>query len=263
MNCLSRRCLLAASGGLLGAGALSLAATAAGGEAVAPRRKLKIVVAGAHPDDPESGCGGTIARLSDAGHEVVALYLTRGERGIQGKSLEQAAGIRTAEAEKACKILGARPVFAGQIDGDTEVNQRRYADFRGLLEAQRPDVVFTHWPVDTHRDHRACSHLVYDAWLGLGKRFALYYFEVLTGEQTQNFAPTDYVDIGATEARKREATMAHASQNPEEFYPLHDRMNRFRGDESGCKFAEAFIRQVQGAGSDLLDHGFPTPSWGG
>jgi N-acetylglucosamine malate deacetylase 1 len=255
MNPLSRRCLLAASGGLLGAGALSLATTVAvpGGEAVAPKRKLKIVVAGAHPDDPETGCGGTIARLSDAGHEVVALYLTRGERGIEGKSLEQAARIRTAEAEKACKILGARPVFAGQIDGDTEVNQRRYADFRGLLETEPPDVVFTHWPVDTHRDHRACSHLAYDAWLGLDKRFALYYYEVYTGRQTQNFAPTDYVDIGATEPRKRSATMAHASQGPEEVYQLHDLMNRFRGTEAGCQFAEAFIRQAQEAGKDLAE----------
>ncbi|HEX6908343.1 MAG TPA: PIG-L family deacetylase, partial [Terriglobales bacterium] len=46
--------------------------------------RLKIVVAGAHPDDPESGCGGTIALYTDLGHEVTILYLTRGEAGIKG-----------------------------------------------------------------------------------------------------------------------------------------------------------------------------------
>ena len=45
-------------------------------------RKLKVLVAGAHPDDPESGCGGTIARYVNEGHAVTALYLTRGEAGV-------------------------------------------------------------------------------------------------------------------------------------------------------------------------------------
>ena len=118
-------------------------------------RKRKIVVVGGHPDDPESGCGGTMARLADLGHEVVALYLTRGEAGIAGKSHEEAATIRTAECREACKILKARPVFAGQIDGATEVNPARYDEFRKILEAEKPELVFTHWPIDTHRDHRA------------------------------------------------------------------------------------------------------------
>ena len=43
-------------------------------------------------------------------------------------------------------------------------------------------MVFTHWPVDGHRDHRAISALSYDAWLGMGKKFALYYYEVSTGK---------------------------------------------------------------------------------
>src|SRR3954454_18994674 len=70
-----------------------------------PAHKLKIIIAGAHPGDPEAGCGGTIARYTDAGHEVVALYLTRGEGGISGKTAHQAADIRSAEAKAACEIL--------------------------------------------------------------------------------------------------------------------------------------------------------------
>jgi LmbE family N-acetylglucosaminyl deacetylase len=212
-------------------------------------RKLKIMVAGAHPDDPESGCGGTIMRYSDLGHEVVLLYLTRGEAGIPGKTASEAAAIRTAECQKACSILKARPVFAGQIDGNTEVNRARYGDFLKLMQAENPDIVFTHWPIDSHRDHRAISLLVYDAWVQSAKKFDLYYFEVDQGEQTQQFHPTDYVDITQTESRKRAACLAHASQHPEtSFYPLHERMNRFRGMECGRELAEGFVRHCQNLG---------------
>jgi LmbE family N-acetylglucosaminyl deacetylase len=211
-----------------------------------PRGKMKVLVAGGHPDDPESGCGGTIARYVDAGHEVLALYLTRGEAGIAGKTHEEAARIRTAEAERACSILGATARFGGQTDGDTRVDNAAYAAMRALLAQERPDAVFTHWPVDTHPDHRAVSLLVYDAWLRTGRTAALGYFEVLSGDQTQLFRPTDYVDIGAVAGRKRDACFAHASQRPEEWYPAHERMSRFRGMEHGCEQAEAFVRHDRG-----------------
>lgn len=157
-----------------------------------------------------------------------SLYLTRGEAGITGKSHAEAAAVRTAEVEKACRVLGAHLVFAGQIDGASEVTNQRCNDFRKILESLAPDVVFTHWPVDTRRDHRATCLLVFDAWLESRKRFALYYFEVMTGEQTSQFWPTHYVDITATEARKRAACYAHLSQNPDDFYGVHDKMNHFR-----------------------------------
>ncbi len=256
MKQISRREMLGRAGRLVGAGALGLplvepadAAQATGSPAAG--RRLKVVVAGAHPDDPETGCGGTIARYADLGHEAVVIYLTRGEAGIEGKSYQEAAAIRTAEAQKACGILKARPVFAGQIDGSTEVTPARYEEFRKLLEAERPDLVFTHWPLDSHRDHRAISLLVFDSWLGGGRKFALYYFEVMTGEQTSHFWPTHYVDITATEARKHAACFAHASQGPAEFYPYHDEMNRFRGLECGRKYAEAFLRHVQSPDDSL------------
>ena len=186
-----------------------------------------------------------MARYADLGHEVVALYLTRGEAGIRGKSHEEAARIRTAECHKACEILKARAAFVGQIDGSTEVTPSRYQEVQKILAAEKPDVVFTHWPIDTHRDHRAMSFLVYDAWLRSGRKFALYYFEVMSGSQTQHFHPTDFVDITDTEKRKRASVFAHASQNPAGMYAHHDRMNRFRGYECGRMYAEAFVRHVQ------------------
>jgi len=241
---------------MMGGAGGALAADFSGATEIQPadssNRRRKAVVVGGHPDDPETGCGGTMARLADLGHEVVALYLTRGEAGIEGKSHQEAATIRTAECQEACKILTARPVFAGQVDGATEVNPARYDEFRKILEVEKPDIVFTHWPIDTHRDHRAASYLTYDAWLRMGRSFTLVYFEVMSGSQTQQFSPTDYVDITATEARKRAACFAHKSQDPAGFYDHHDKMNRFRGLESGHKFAEAFVRHVQSPSTLVL-----------
>ena len=259
MKELTRRELLNQGAGLAGSAALGLpllgALDAAQAGAASSKRKLKVVVAGAHPDDPETGCGGTIARYSDLGHEVVVLYLTRGERGIKGKSYDEAGKIRTAEAEKACEILKARPVFAGQVNGKVEVTYARYDEFRKVLEAEKPDLVYTHWPIDTHEDHRATALLTYDAWLRNQKSFALYFFEVMTGEQSSHFWPTHYVDITATEERKREACYAHASQGPDDFYRIHSEMNSFRGHECGCRFAEAFIRHVQSPDDSLPEAG--------
>jgi hypothetical protein len=54
--------------------------------------RKKVVCVGGHPDDPESGCGGTLAKLAAAGHEVTIIYLTTGEAGIEGKSHNEACG---------------------------------------------------------------------------------------------------------------------------------------------------------------------------
>lgn len=247
MKQISRRTMLREAGGLAGAFAVGLPLVGdVSGRGGAGAHRLKVVVAGAHPDDPETGCGGTIARYADLGHEAVVIYLTRGEAGIEGKSHEEAARIRTQEAQSACEILKARPVFAGQIDGATEINAACYENFRKILEAERPDLVFTHWPLDSHRDHRVISLLVYDAWLHGARKFPLFYFEVDAGAQTSQFHPTHYVDITSVEPQKRAACYAHASQDPDGFYKdYHDPMNRFRGLECGCKFAEAFVRHVQ------------------
>ena len=211
-------------------------------------KKLKVVVAGGHPGDPEYGCGGTVARYSERGHAVTLLYLNRGEGGIPGKTPQQAAAIRTAEAQKACELLGAKPLFADQIDGHAIVDKAHYDSFARILAAEKPDVLFTQWPIDGHPDHRATSTLCYEAWLRAGKNFEFYFYEVSDGEDTLMFYPREYVDISSVEARKRAACYAHASQTPDRFYALQDQVARFRGVESGTAAAEAFVRHVQSKG---------------
>lgn len=205
----------------------------------------KIVCVGGHPDDPESGCGGTLARFANEGHDVTIIYLTTGEAGIENKSHAEAAAIRKQEAIDACKILNANPVFAGQIDGDTIMNNDWVAKMQQLIGAENPDLVFTHWPVDSHKDHQIASLLVIQSWLRVQQKFPLYFFEVCAGEQTMGFHPTDIVDISGTQEQKRKAVYCHTSQDPPGIYSCgHASMEDFRGRELGVKAGEGFVKMI-------------------
>jgi LmbE family N-acetylglucosaminyl deacetylase len=239
---LSRRNVLTnagkvASGMIMGSGAFN--ATAGAEAAKHPAPKLKVIFAGGHPGDPEYGCGGTIARLTELGHEVVLLYMNDG--GWPPNSSE----VRIAEAKKACEILKARPAYVGQINGKAIVDNDHYASYQNLIAMEKPDGLFTHWPIDNHRDHRAISMLSLDAWKQLDKAFPLYYYEVSSGEDTLQFSPNQYVDIERYESIKRAACYAHATQTPDRYYELQDGVAKFRGIESGYKRAEAFLIQLE------------------
>lgn len=222
--------------------------------ASASRLALSVVCVGAHPDDPESGCGGTLALYAERGHKVTVIYLTRGEAGIRGKTQQEAAAIRTAEAERACRILGARPIFAGQIDGATEVDRARTEALAALLSAEAPDVLFTHWPIDTHPDHQAASLLTLRAYLASPRgRSSLFFFEVDTGAQTMGFLPTAFADITSIREKKKAALFAHRSQDGEAIYrDYHRAMEDFRGREVGVGAAEAFVPLVRDRGNRNL-----------
>src|SRR6185312_6767305 len=205
----------------------------------------KIVCIGGHPDDPESGCGGTLAKLRNAGHDVTIIYLTTGEAGIPGKSHDEAASIRRQEAINACKVLDAKPVFAGQIDGDTVCNNEWLARMRQIIMSENPDIVFTQWPCDSHPDHQVASLLTIQTWIREPQQFTLYFYEVCTGEQTLIFHPTDYVDITETQEQKRKAVYCHVSQDPPGIYGCgHAAMEDFRGRELGVKAGEGFVRMT-------------------
>ena len=234
--------------GLLGGALWAVAARAEPGPGVAPQTGvLNVVVTGGHPGDPEYACGGTVARYARLGHAVTLLYLNRGENPQQegvGCALTDDAP-RMQEARAACRILGATPVFAAQCDARSIVDPAHYRDFTQLLAGLHPDVIFTHWPIDNHPDHRAMSNLAYQAWIDLGRQAAFYYFEVSNGEDTTMFTPSDYVDITEVEPVKRAACYAHASQEPDRNYALQSAVARFRGIEAGFGQAEGFVRHVR------------------
>jgi LmbE family N-acetylglucosaminyl deacetylase len=223
---------------ITGAGVLASAAALAGTQSTQGSAKTKIIFTGGHPGDPEYGCGGTIARLAALGHDVSLLYLNDG-------AWETSGAIRTAEARKACEILKARPSYANQTNGHAIVDNAHYQEFQKIIETETPDAVFTQWMVDNHPDHRAIANLTYEAWKQLKRKFALYYYEVSDGEDTNPFpAPTHYVDISDVVDTKRAACYAHASQTPDRYYELQDTVAAFRGYQMGVKRAEAYFMQI-------------------
>ncbi len=235
---------------MIGLGMMPLAAMA--GSPQISGKPLKVVCIGAHPDDPETGCGGTLAKFAKAGHQITIIYLTTGDAGIKGKSLTEAAAIRKKEGEAACKILKAKPIFVGQIDGNSVVDNSWFDKIQKILESEKPDILFTHWPIDSHKDHLVTSILTQRAYLQMGAKFPLYFYEVCAGRQSQNFLPTDYVDITDVREQKLKAVFCHASQGfvSKEYYQLdHGLMEDFRGLTIRVKAAEAFIKLTTNQGS--------------
>jgi N-acetylglucosamine malate deacetylase 1 len=216
--------------------------------------KLRVVVFGAHPDDPESGCGGLIALLAQAGHDVRVAYATcfRGDRKIGG---EPEAIVRQREATAACKVLGANPKFFEFAHEKLEADQATIAVISAWLDEVKPDIVVTHWPFDTHPNHHVVSSLVWQCYLRKGG-WNLYFFEVMTGEQTLGFHPELYLDIGPVHTLKKKACYRHASQQPDEFWAVHESMHRKRGAESGVGYAEAYTLLEAKAGRAILPLNF-------
>ncbi len=216
--------------------------TGGAGEARPPEaaKKLRVVVVGAHPDDPESGCGGLIARLTKAGHEVIVAYATcfRGNRTI---GTEPEAVVRRREASAACQRLGATPHFFDYAHEKLVADRATLAAVAAWLQKVQPDIVVTHWPLDTHPNHHVTSSLVWQAYLRQD-HWSLYFFEVMTDQQAQNFRPELYLDIAGVRDLKRRALACHRSQKPEAIWEVHDAMHRRRGAEVGVEYAEAYVR---------------------
>jgi LmbE family N-acetylglucosaminyl deacetylase len=140
-------------------------------------------------------------------------------------------------------VLNVKAVFAGQIDGATTFNNEWIQKIFALVEHEKPSLVFTHWPIDSHKDHQAASLLTIQAWQMSQKKYPLYFFEVEYGIQTTTFNPTDYVNITSTQDQKRKSVYCHTSQDPPGIYASgHDEMEKFRGMAIGVKAAEAFIK---------------------
>jgi bacillithiol biosynthesis deacetylase BshB1 len=117
---------------------------------------LDVLAIGAHPDDVELGCGGTILRLTDAGRRVGVLDLTRGEKGSRGT-----AKTRAAEAKKAAKFAGlALRETLSFPDTELEPTMELRKAIVAALRRHRPTIVLAPTPDDLHPDHAAAARAV-------------------------------------------------------------------------------------------------------
>jgi len=233
---------------LLAAFALQPSSVVSGAEA--GEKKLRVVVFGAHCDDPETGAGGLIATLSKAGHEVICAYATtfRGDRKIKGQPEDT---VRRAESTAACKILGATPKFFPYAHEKLWADPDTIKAVSAWLETVKPDIVVAHWPFDTHPNHHVVGSL---AWLCYKKEggWNLYFYEVYTDIQSLGFRPELYLDIEPVLEIKKKAVECIVSQDPAELWKVHDGMHRRRGKACGRKRAEAYFLLEAKKGCPLL-----------
>lgn len=229
---------------------------------------MTCIAIGPHPDDPEEGMGGTLARIKGLDgklndERVIIVYMTSGGAGIAGKSQIEACKIREKEAEHACEILHAEPRFLHQIDGKVFPTEETVKELELLFETEEPHKIFTCWPLDSHPDHRATAFMVITAYARVyGSSFSssmesplservdkigipgLFFWATEPWLQSFQFNPNCLIDIDSTIDIKMEAIEAHSSQN------IHDRLVKFVEEAalelgkrtSRAKYAEGFMR---------------------
>jgi LmbE family N-acetylglucosaminyl deacetylase len=226
---------------------------------------VTVLAIGAHPDDVDAFCGGTLALLVARGVPVHVAVATGGEGGIPGEEADAARATRLAEGARAAEILGAASfTWLGMHDQEATESPDSRATLADLVRRLGADLLITHPPGDYHADHRAVHDLVFAMRIGacaanvgteppLSSAPDLVYMDSAQGI---GFDPEVWIDVSATIETKWRMLRAHESQQTlggdTELMPLIESLARFRGDQRGCRYAEGF----RGCGS------WPTPDGG-
>jgi LmbE family N-acetylglucosaminyl deacetylase len=197
---------------------------------------MKILAIGAHPDDIEVGCAGTLAKYASSGHDIYLLVMTEGHMGGEGT-------IRKKEQAKSAKILKPRElIWGGYKDTLLEPHMNQMVhDIETVLKKIAPDFIFVQHEEDTHQDHRALAKATISATRYIRN---VLFFE---GPTTQNFSPTIFVDIRETIEAKIAMLLVHRSQVQKtniEGLAITDVVRStavFRGIQGRVQFAEAFV----------------------
>ena len=176
--------------------------------------ELDVLAFGAHPDDVELGCGGTIIKLGAEGYATGVVALTRGEMGTRGS-----AEIRAREFAAATEVMGVSVHKALDMpDGCVESNMENKLKVIREIRTHRPRIVFAPYWVARHPDHEAASRIVREAsYLSSLKKLdtgqeAHRPFKVLFYQSRFEFSPSFVVDISGAHDRKIEAIRSYASQ---------------------------------------------------
>lgn len=159
-----------------------------------------ILATGAHPDDIELGCGGTLKKHIISKDKVYGLVLTKGEKGDHCP--------RGNEYNNSSNFLGMEDMINfGLEDGEVRDNHSTISRIEELIQKLNPVIVYTHTPNDRHQDHRYCSNAVKSAARFVPK---LLLFE--TPSSTSEFTPHYFSDITKTLDFKIKALRKYRSQ---------------------------------------------------
>lgn len=230
--------------------------------------KLDILVFGAHPDDVELGCGGTIIKEVQRGKKVGVIDLTRGELGTRG-TIES----RDSETKEATQIMGIHMRENMNFkDGFFKDDEEHKLKLIRKIRKYRPEIVITNATFDRHPDHPRGSHITVDASFLAGlekietsqevwRPNAIYHYI-----QFYDLKPDIVVDISKQIELKLKAVRAYKTQffNPESkesetiisskgFLDSVSYRSKDLGRQVGCEYAEGFIAHQLPRVNSLFD----------
>jgi LmbE family N-acetylglucosaminyl deacetylase len=196
---------------------------------------MNVLAIGAHPDDIEYGCGGTLIRYRLAGNRVFLCIMTQGGAGGDPD-------LRKKEQEISSKIIGAEEIiWGGYQDTMLPLSRELIIYLESVINLVNPEIILVNHRYDTHQDHRSLADAAISATRNAKN---LLFFEVPT---TYNFVANIFVDITKVLQQKLEVLKAHFSQitktniNSMSILELATSTANFRGIQSRVKYAEGFI----------------------
>jgi LmbE family N-acetylglucosaminyl deacetylase len=217
---------------------------------------MNVLAVGAHPDDLEILCGGTLAKCAARGDAVTMVCAANGDCGSATHSREEISAIRRREAEAAAAVIGADYYCLDYPDLEIPLDMEARTKLVEIVRRCRPDFIIAHAPNDYMLDHRHAGALAevasFDATIpnlktespAYNRIAPIYYMETLVGI---GFEPTEYVDVTDHFETKARMLACHASQV--EWLRHHDQAQvdevmevaaRFRGAQAGVRYAEGF-----------------------
>jgi len=192
---------------------------------------MKILVIGAHPDDIEEGCAGYLLQRIEAGDKVFHCTITDGSnRGDKQTRLD--------EQKKADKLLKPYHKYRLKyIDCRTETHlQNLIEDLENIIQMSEPTMILTHYPNDTHHDHR----IIAEATLEAGRYVPIILF--YESSITRGFEPTHYCDISKEMDKKLKIIQCFESQKDVIGIKGVKALAEYRASQSKqeAKFSESF-----------------------
>ncbi|MFB3904152.1 MAG: PIG-L deacetylase family protein [Acidobacteriota bacterium] len=227
---------------------------------------MRVLAIGAHPDDLEVLCGGTLARFAKDGHEVVMCHVMNGNLGHTEIPRKELREIRREEAVRAAAVIGAESITVDIDDFDIYPDREARMKMTEAIRKSKPDFIILPDPNDYMADHTITSSVGFDG------SFSATLPQLITASEVHfkltpicfmdtvgglNFSPEDFVDISNVLELKREMIVSHQSQTV--WLKEHDQVDlvemalvqsAFRGLQAGVKHAEAFRQhRVWGRGT--------------
>ncbi len=223
---------------------------------------MNILAIGAHPDDIEMQCAGTLALYAQQGHKVFMAIATNGNVGSPTLSRTEIAKVRRREQEDSCAVIGAELIWMDFDDEWLFDDRATRTVFIDAIRRANPDVMIVHGPGDYHPDHRISGQIAQDARIPATVRLvetllpeipAIPHLFFMDNPEGLGFEPEFFVDIETVLPIKRKMLACHESQNAwvsdvvGKGLDLGDIMEKnatARGKQAGMAFAEGF-REVK------------------